>query len=58
MLGILVVDKLCIRKLCKNNLDYLNEINVHVDLFSKMSILNFLRRLIFADERNPKTSKE
>ena len=53
---ILVRDKPCIIKLCRNKLDCLNEINFCVNLFSRMPILNFFCGLIFADERIPKTS--
>ena len=38
---ILVIHKFCIRKLCKNKLNCLNEINFCVNLFSRMPILIF-----------------
>ena len=47
MLGILVSDKLFIRKLCKNKLDCLNEINFRVNLFSRMPILDFFAWISF-----------
>ena len=40
-------DKLFIRKLCKNKLDCLNEINFHMKLFSRMPILNFFTKINF-----------
>ena len=59
ILEILVSDKFFIRKLCKNKFDCLNEIGFPVKVISRMLILIFfLRGLILADERIPKTSRE
>ena len=47
ILEILMCDKVFIRKVCKNKMGCLTEINFRVNLFSRMTILNFFAWINF-----------